>query len=278
VCRRRALDAWLNAPAIDQALSTQLFALPVLLISGGATGTINGVLHDAGVLTSVMQKNKALGPLEQFALGNTLADVSSLTGASLLRLRRYAQFDTAAVRLERPDVPPAPIEIDTKEEAVHLRFLIGVAVSMPQSPAVTETAGQIGAWGMEFSRELSAQIGLQGMSLLAIPRPPATLLRARHRGHFAREESRLTLELSRALRSFRASVGEPSVTIASCGDATIRLVLTSPFDSQFDQQLSWALHPLDEMDHIERSIEALLADCRVEDVNWIDTAQDVTLA
>jgi hypothetical protein len=272
-----AADAWFNLPGRDEAVRTRLFAVPLLLVTGGATGTVPGVLPDAPALVGILEKSKALGPLQHFALSPVLCALESLQGAALIRLRQSALPQGSAVPSGRADVPPSPIQVTSVEEGVHLRFMVGAAVSPAQAPDITETAGQVGAWGMEFARELSAQLRVPGMSLLAIPRAPVSPLWARHRGHFARQELSVTLGLSRALRQFRSRVGEPDVVIAACEDGLIRLALTSPFDPASAACLTWALHPLDDLRVVEQSIASMLADFRVDSATWMESVCDARM-
>lgn len=270
-----ALDTWLNEVGSDQALHARLFALPLLLVAGGTSGTIAGVIPDVTALVDLLRRNKALGPLEYFSLSASMVDISGLSGESLLRIREGSRLRDDSAETNPIDVAPAPVPVTTTDEAVHLRFLLGVAVTRADAPNITETASQVSAWGMEFSRVLSAQLCPPGMSLLAVPRAPASLLRARQRGHFAREELSLTLNLSRALRTLRARAGEPDAIVAACSDGSIRLTLGSPFEPGLEEELRWVLHPLDQLDAVEHSIETLLADCRVENVTWRASLREI---
>jgi hypothetical protein len=174
------------------------------------------------------------------------------------------------------DIPPEEIHITGTEEEVHLRFLTGVSVTSADAPGLTETAGNIGAWGMPFTRALAAQLGQPGLSLLPIPRPPMSPLHAIEAGKFAASELGFQLFLSAALRKFRSRVGEAEAAVAACADGSIRIRLSSPFDASLSQEYAWALQPGDDMAVVGSGIFSLLAECRVTNVQVAETIQPVS--
>jgi hypothetical protein len=159
---------------------------------------------------------------------------------------------------------------------VHLRFLAGVAVTAADAPGFPETSGNIGAWGMPFTRALAAQLGQPGLSLLPIPRPPMSHLRAMEAGKFAANELGLQLFLSTALRKFRSRVGEAEAAVAACRDGSLRIRLSSPFDASLSQEYAWMLQPGDDMATVSSSVFSLLEECRVTNVQIAATVQPVS--
>jgi hypothetical protein len=82
---------------------------------------------------------------------------------------------------------------------------------------------------MPFSRELIAQLGQHGLSLLPLPRPPSGLLVAVHEGRRACEEVAFQAFASRALRRLRSETGDPRAEVAALESAAIGVRLSSPF-------------------------------------------------
>jgi hypothetical protein len=268
----RALDEALRAPA-SSALHWRFFSIPLLIVTGGLAGvTVAGALPDAAALTALFEKHGALGAQRNFALGNALVSVEGMAGLKPGVLWRLAQgaSDAATAPL---DLAPAPIQIPSAAEQVHLRFLNGVSVTAPDAPSFTETAGNIAAWGMPFTRELAAQLGQPGLSFLPIPRPPMAPLQAIEAGLFSHSELGLQLFLSDALRKFRARVGEASALVASYADGSVRTGLSSPFDASLSAQYAWKLQPGDDLAAVANSIFSLLEECRVMDVQVAEGVQ-----
>jgi hypothetical protein len=266
----RALEAALETR--DEAeLAMRVFAIPLLIVTGGrGLAIVPGVVPDVGALQKLFEKHGALGDSKNFGLGNALTTaerLAAVTPGTLFRLGRG--LGQEAFRL--PDLAPQDIEVDSGEERVHLRFLVGAAVTPANAPGFTETAGNIGAWGLALTQTLAAQLGQEGLSLLPIPRPPMSLQRALETGRFALREMEFQLFLSNALRRFRARVGDPDATVASYSDGSVRITLGSPFDASLACEYRWPLYPEDDLAAVSNSIFGLLADCRLESVRVAET-------
>jgi hypothetical protein len=261
----RAIESALDA-SDEAGLVMRLFAIPLLIVTGGrGLAVVPGSVPDIGALHRLFEKHGAIGPSKNFALGNALTTAETLAAVKPSLLYRLARGG-GQQGFRAPDFPPQDIEIDSAEERVHLRFLVGAAVAPPNAPGFTETAGNIGAWGLPFSQALAAQLGQEGLSLLAIPRPPMNLRRAIESGRFALRELEFQLFLSSAVRRFRARVGEPDASVASYSDGTVRINLRSPFDASLNCEFRWPLFPEDNLSAVGNSIFGLLADCRLETV------------
>jgi hypothetical protein len=265
-----ALESALEARD-EAALVMRLFAIPLLIVTGGrGLAVVPGSVPDIGELQKLLEKHGALGQSNNFGLGNALTTADRLAAVKpslLYRLNR----GLGAEGLRAPDFPPQAIEIDSGAERVHLRFLVGAAVTAADAPGFTETAGNIGAWGLPFTQALAAQLGQDGLSLLPIPRPPMNLRRALESGRFALRELEFQLCLSNALRRFRARAGDPDASVASYSDGSVRINLRSPFDASLDCEFRWPLYPEDDLGAVANSIFGLLADCRLETVQAAET-------
>jgi hypothetical protein len=257
-----ALDAALAPPA-DAAVALRLFALPLLLVTGGAAGSqVAGAVPDMGRVRQVLEGAGALGPVRNFGIGNALCAVEALQALPLARL--YAlQRDPGAGGAEALALPPAEVRTGSDEEEVHLRFLVGAAVSAADAPSFVETGAAISTWGLALARELAEQLRVERLTLLPIPRPPATLLAAQRVGVIAREELALQAFVSRTLRRFRSEVGEPDVTLAALASGTLGLRFASPFVESRAAVHRRTLHPTETVVEAAAGLIGLLRECGI---------------
>ena len=152
--------------------------------------------------------------------------------------------------------------MDKPGEQVHLRFLVGPGIAPAIEPALTQTASNIGAWGMPLMRLLTTQLAQAGAEILPMARPPADLLRAAHAGRTAQLETACNLFASNAVRRFRSASGDPVAIISAHDNGELRLTLSQPFDDQMVEGFRWPLHPLDDIVAIMASMTELLDQCR----------------
>jgi hypothetical protein len=270
-----ALDAALKAPG-EAALHLRMFAIPILVVTGGRGPLIlPGVVADVGELKKLFELHGTLGPMKNFGLSGVLVSAAGLAALKPSAVYRRSR-ETGQENLPPLDLPPEDIRIAGPDEEVHLRFLTGVSVTSVDAPGFTETAGDIGAWGMLFTRALATQLGQPGLSLLPIPRPPMSHLQALDAGKFAESELGFQLFLSTALRKFRSRVGEAEAAVAACTDGSVRIRLRSPFDASLSQEYVWALQPGDDMAAVCSGIFSLLAECRVTNVQVAEIVQPVS--
>jgi hypothetical protein len=258
-CLWEALIRAVSADA-DAGVHALAFAFPLLIVTGGrAPAQVPGVLADIARVRAVLADHGILGQAGNFGLGNGLCSLAALEALAPSRLYALARGAAAAL----PDLPPAPIDVTGGEEQVHLRFLPGAALTPAHGPSFLETGSAIAVWGMALMRELSQQLQVEGLSVLPIPRPPADLLRAAQIGRRAREELALQAFVSRALRQWRAEVGEPDVTVAALDNAAIGVRFASSLIRDRTDIHAWALHPLDDLPEIAAAILGLLRECRL---------------
>jgi len=270
-----ALDTALRASG-EAALHWRLFAIPILIVTGGRGPlSVPGVVADAGELKKLFESHGMLGPMKNFTIGGALVSAAGLAALKPGLIYRRAR-ETGRENLPPLDLPPEDIRIAGTEEEVHLRFLTGVSVTSSDAPGFTETAGNIGAWGMPFAQALAAQLRQPGLSLLPIPRPPMSPLQALEAGRFVQNELGLQLFLSSALRRFRSRVGEAEAAVAACADGSIRIRLSSPFDESMSQEYAWVLQPGDDIAVVGSGVFSLLAECRVTNVQVSEIVQPVS--
>jgi len=268
-----AVDRVMNTPADPgSALAAGAFAIPVVFVAAGVpVAEIAGAVPDANAITRLLQVHGALGQAHTFDLSQALCAELFLKGASLSRayaLLRGIESGKAESRLD--DVLPAPIRLEAAAESVHLRFLSGVVLSPAHAPSFPETAGDIRNWGMALSRELLAQLGQPGLSLLPLPRPPSGPMKALREGRRAREEVAFQAFASRVLRRLRSETGDPEAEVAALESGSIGVRLVPRFDRARAQSHRWNLDALDDLTDVTASILALLADCRVSPVQVLE--------
>lgn len=264
-----AVDSAINATggqSDEDGLLARLFLLPVLLVTAGrAPLRLSGVVPDVGALMRLMKQAGALGPVESFGLSNALAAPEAAAAVpSGLLFRTVRSLDSAA---GADLLAPAPIDLDSAEERVHLRLLAGASVTPSAMPTFLETAGQVGRWGMAVSQELARQLGEEGLSLLPLPRAPRPWHAALGEGAFQAGELRFNLFAAAALRQLRGAYGEPWAQLGAHEDGSIRVELYSPLEPEARHVHHWRLAPTDDVAAVETSIRDLLRDCRVETVD-----------
>jgi hypothetical protein len=263
-CLAHALDAAVNSAPPRASVLVRVFAFPVLIVTGGCAGAIlPGVLPEVSRLREVLQACGALGPVRNFGLANALADLATLRAVPPSRLYRLTQGGPDALASVL-DLPPAEVTTTTDEDEVHLRFLAGAAVTPVEAPSFLETASAIATWGTAMTQELGRQMKAEGLSVLPIPRPPATPIAAPAVGWIAREELALQAFLSRVLRRFRAEIGEPEVALAVLDTGELGVRVASPFVEDRVAIHCRSLHPSEELSAVVADVLGLLRDCRVQ--------------
>ena len=265
----RALCVAAEEPeASGDGVVTTVFAVPLVIVSGARRDAmLPGVLSDVGALSGLLQQTGALGASRSFGFSNALASLETLERLppSTVREWRTGALPDAAPRA----IAPEPVAVRSGEE-VHLRFLLGAAVSPATAPSVIETAAHIGAWGRQLARAVGDQLATQGVDCLVLPRPPAGLLRAAASGRRAQLATALDLFLSNAIRRTRAAAGEPSLVVSvhrgEDTGAELRVSVSAVLDDALLEGFRWPLHPLDDPDAIAADVVQFAAECRLEDV------------
>jgi len=102
------------------------------------------------------------GKTKNFGIGNALCSFETLDGVTPSEVYAWS----AAAGGARRELEPAAIEIASPGEQVHLRFLVGAAITAASEPSFVETAANIGAWGMPLTRALGAQLNQPGIEVL----------------------------------------------------------------------------------------------------------------
>ena len=269
-----ALDEALNERC--SVLHLRLFAIPILIVVGGRSpAVVPGVVPDIDALKKIFESHGTLGTMKNFGLSASLVSASDLAAvkpSTLYQRQRSSSLETFPAL----DLPPNDLLIERSEEQANLRFLTGVSLTSGSAPGFAETAGDISAWGMSFTRTLATQLAQPGLSLLPIPRSPASPRQALVTGTFALCEINLQLFLSSALRKFRSRTGEADVTVFSCDDPSVRIRLRSPFDDSMSEQFVWQLEPGHDMAQVSKAILGLLEDCRVQNIQIDGTVRSVS--
>lgn len=255
------------------AVATRVFALPLIFITAApAPQAVRDALPDIAAVEAVLARHGALGPTRNFGLSNALVPLDAIERLSPVTVYRWQH---AAPGAGARELEARGIEVSRSPEQVSLRFLVGAGIASAEAPALDGTAATIGAWGMPLARELGRQLAAPGLDLLAIPRPPTSILRAAHAGRRAQLESAFHLFASNTVRKFRAASGEPAVVLSvhqlDGGGAEVRVSLSSRLDDTALEGFRWPLDPLDDLAEIEDVIVRYFAECRVDAALAIET-------
>ncbi len=266
-------------------LAVTLFALPLIIVAGIEGDSppqkrIPCVLDDAGALAAILREHGALAGNQTFALSNVLVSAGAIDLPRLPEILAWRALPEAKAGAR--DLEPAPIVLSRGAETVHLRFLLGSAIAAPGADLLVDE--RVGKWGMPFTqaltRQLAASVGgsiepsatNSGISVLALPRAPQSLLQAMRQGRASQREVGAHIFASNAIRKLRASVGEPTAVISAhrAPDAIdggeLRLSLSSPFDPREAEGFRCPLYPIDRVEDVLNMLTDLLAECRVTDV------------
>ena len=278
---RRLLAEWERGSDEHRAtLHLSLFAIPLVLVGAleqsSSPITLPCVVSQMRELETLLRDAKSFGGAQTFVIASGATDVDAIDVAQLpAMLASVDRFATDASRAT-VDVPPMPIVVDSCNERVFLRFIVGSVLTAPHTDPFA--ASTIGKWGMPFSKTLSSDLRVPGVSLLALPRPPERLIRAAVTGRANAREVSAQLFASNAIRQFRASVGEPTATIgverdeAAAGHAFATVSLSSPFASREPSVFRCPIYPYEPVNDVVAMLVTLLRDCRVEDIREGDRA------
>jgi hypothetical protein len=275
---RCLIEAWglASGDGVGGVAAT-LFALPVVIVAGREPGdepaetvaAIPGVLADTTRLAAILREHRALAGNETFGLAAALAASDAIDVPRLPDLLAWQRLAADAGTVER-DLPPTPIALQSGQQSVHLRFLIGTALAAPGVDLLS--ASDTAAWAMPLARELARQLALPHVSVLALPRAPQRPPASLQQGRNAQREVGAQLFASNAIRKLRSAVGEPSAVIsahrcaAAPGGGELRLSLSSPFDPRQAEGFRCPLFATDRAGDVAAMLLDLLRDCRVTDV------------
>jgi hypothetical protein len=273
--RRLLAEVVRGDPASDVRLRRTLFAMPVIFVAalenGAQTVTLAGTIETIA-LAGTLRDARAFDGCETFALSTSLVAPPVLDIAALPTLLAKARMPENAGEFVSGalDLPPAPIDVASAVERVHLRFVVGAVLTPPRVDPLREAS--IGRWGIAFSQSMRKALRAPGVSLLALPRPPEHLVGAVQTGRAAQREVSAQLFASNAIRKFRATYGEPTAIIsahrcaAAPGGGELRLSLSSPFAAREAEGFRCPLYPYEVVQDVAAMLEALMRDCRVSAV------------
>lgn len=272
----RLLTQCAPEPAAASHLKVTVFALPVVLVAGldagpDARASLPCVLDDTAALAEILREHGALAGNQTFALANALVATGAIDLAQLPDLLAWSASPESAL-ISRA-LEPAPIVLAAGPETVHLRFLVGSALGAPDADLLRRT--DVGKWGMPLAQALGRQLGAKGITVLALPRAPQSLLQAVRQGRAAQREVGAQIFAANAIRRLRAAVGEPTAVISAhrCPGAVnggeVRLSLSSPFDPREAEGFRCPLYPTETIDEVVAMLTDFLGECRVADVRVV---------
>jgi hypothetical protein len=253
-------------------LAIALFAIPVCIVAGVTTANeqpvlVDGVLRDVDALVALLQEHGALGGNRSFTLANVLVDARALDVPRLAELRSALDLDAPPLAFE-----PAAIEIRAGE-AVHLRFLLGRAIGSANIDVLRDAG--VGRWGLPLAQALNAQLRAPGASLVALPRAAMSLPAAVAIGRSAQRDISAQLFASNAIRTLRASFGEPVAVISAHaaseapGGGELRVSLSSPLSPRDASGFRCPIHAGERVDDVLTMLVDLLRDCRMGDIRLL---------
>jgi hypothetical protein len=274
----------------DDALRTTLFAVPLVAVTAledtRPPVVLPGVLADTGAIAAVLRRGRTFGGCDTFALARAAVATPSIDLTALpalLARSRLAEMpadrDAPSAALAAPlDLSPAPIRVDTTEERVHLRFVVGAILTPPRVDPLARAA--LGREGIAFARAVGDALKAPGVSLLALPRPPQRLALAVAAGRAAQREVSAQLFASNAIRRLRATYGEPTAIVSAhraqdaVGGGELRLSVSSPFAPKAAEGYRCPVYADESVHDVAAMLESLLRDCQVSDIRVLGGVHD----
>ena len=263
-------------------LHTTLFALPLIVVAAITEGersvVLDGVLARAPALAQILRDARALGGCETFALANVVVGADAVDLPALPALLAHARLpETTAGFASVLDLPPAPMQVSGTNERVFLRLVVGAVLTPPGIDPFADT--RIGQWGIALSRSLAEAWRAPRVSLLALPRPPQRLVQAVQTGRAAQREVSAQIFASNAIRTLRASYGEPNAIVSAHryaeaeGGGELRVSLSSPFAPKAAEGFRCPVYAYESVQEVGAMLETLLLDCRVTNVCFVPGVQ-----
>lgn len=268
---RAAIAAWRSRTTdVDATVVAAGFAIPVVIVAAADRDVEMPMsLSEPRVIVDTMKKHGALGGNQNFGIGGVLTGVGSIGLDAAAKWPSPHAIDAAAAWIDA--AAASPVRIASGVESAHLRFILGTALASPKAKAFEERTS--GAWGMAVAEQLSRQLAVPDVQVLALPGAPADALSAWQHGLLAHRDVALQLFASSALRKLRSSFGEPGVVVSAhrvanggYGDGELRVSLSSPFGERDAEGFRCPLYPFERVGDVVKIIVDLLSACRVADI------------
>lgn len=270
---RRLTQVMSVAEAADGAgVAVTPFAIALVIVAGCDEPAprpplrLPGTLDNVAALADILRAHGALAGNVNFALANAVASAASIDLAEMPRLRAAALRSLAADATPLA-ITPSPIDV-APGESVHLRFLVGSALTAPGVRLFDSI--DPGAWAMPLAQALARTLATPAATVLALPRAPASLPQALLAGRLAQREVSAQLFVTNALRRMRSSTGEPTAIVSAHrlddGKGELRLSLSSPFSPRDAEGFRCPLFRFERVGDAATMLDDLLRDCRVTDV------------
>lgn len=260
-----------TAPA-DAAQYAIPFAIPLILVAGfKGTTELAGQLSDIDAVLALLKQHDVIHKEADVWLSAKLVHGETLAGVNpsqLCQWRDQLQYASGGLPLEL-----STAAMPLKDEAVFLRFLVGVAIQKKDEAPAIRLDGNLGAWGMQLANLIGEQLKTNGVTLFPIPRTPMPWLTAGEAGRETQLETRLQLMASNALRSIRSKGRTPVICIASHENAEIRITFSTLEDAERWEGFVWPLAPGDHVEKIHQYAVELFRECMVTDIRIIESVQ-----
>jgi len=232
------------------------FLIPVILVAGvKGSATLPGALTDPQALVDLLRQHGVFAPDAEVSLARELVREDALAAINPSQILRWREADLALAGASMP----------LHDEAVFLRFIVGISSVPPQK--------RMGAWGMPLAELISKQLATEGVTLFTIPRAPQGWLSALESGRATLLETRLQHMTSNAVRGIRLKGRTPIATLAAHDNDEIRITISSQEDGERWYGFVWPLSPRDEVAAIERFATELFVECQISDIRIVPDLQ-----
>jgi hypothetical protein len=256
----------------EVAHQAQIFAIPLIMVAGAP--------HPITLPDKLTAIEPILQPLKQAHILHEEADVflsthlytgDTLASISLPQLYRWQQaLQYASGGLPLP-LPTAPINI--KQQAVCLRYLLGIAIRTPKLPTPIKFDQAVSSWGLAIAEFIQQDLQQEGLTLYAIPRAPQALLEALETGQRIYLDVAMQVFVSDTLKKYRHQRKTPTASIACHDNQEIKLVISSLETPTLWEGFVWPLQALEHPADIGQQMQNLLLECQLDNITILTKIQ-----
>lgn len=245
---------------INLDISAEIFAIPVILVAG-STKRLSLPSHLSNEqLNQVILANTSFGQNDIYLSGK-LFDPSVISKIQPSQIYYWAKnINQASLFLP---IKLSVSTIETVNESVFLRFLIGVNCNLSSS-IYSLSNNTFSPLAMQIMRLINKTLAKPGLTLFPIPLAPVSLTRALNVGHMYRKEIAISVAISNIAKQIRGQGFDPKATITT-SHSTIEIFINSE-TSQLNETSLWHLSQFEDFEQIITLLTNLLNEMQIP---WI---------
>jgi hypothetical protein len=238
-------------------VSTQIFAIPLVLVAGSKTSTSLPSSLDVVLLNEHFKTHQVF-----FNAANSFISGKLIDPDTLAKIRPSQVYNWVRNLTDTKSWLPIPIEpvaVNVLEEGVFLRFLIGLTTTNNQLGINQESYRNS---SMDLMKLISEELKNPAVTLFPIPFLPVPLSEAYIVGNSKRQEIAITVAISNAVRKMRENNLIPVALLDSENEA-LKISIQNTTNSSFNETSLWHLTKFENYQDCITTITNLLNDMQV---------------